>query len=41
MIWEAWFAVAVVLILLTGLARNWAAPDLLVLGSLVLILVVG
>ena len=39
--WEAWFAVSVVVLLLVALARNWGSPDLLVVGCLVLILVVG
>ena len=41
MLWEAWFTVGVVFLLILGLARNWAPPDLLALGSLTLIIVVG
>lgn len=39
--WEAWFTVGVVCLLIVGLARNWAPPDLLALGSLTLLIVVG
>lgn len=39
--WEAWFTVGVVCLLVTGLARNWGPPDLLALGSLTLLIVVG
>lgn len=41
MVWEAWFTLAVVVLLLTGLARNWGPPDLIVVGCLALLLVVG
>jgi di/tricarboxylate transporter len=41
MLWEAWFTVGVVFLLIIGLARNWAPPDLLALGSLTLVIVVG
>jgi di/tricarboxylate transporter len=39
--WEAWFTVGVVCLLIVGLARNWGPPDLLTLGSLTLLIVVG
>ncbi|NQV27617.1 MAG: SLC13 family permease [Rhodopirellula sp.] len=39
--WEAWFTVGVVLLLIAGLARNWAPPDLLALGSLTGLILVG
>lgn len=39
--WEAWFTVGVVLLLIVGLARSWGPPDLLALGSLTLLIVVG
>ncbi|MFT5325166.1 MAG: di/tricarboxylate transporter [Planctomycetaceae bacterium] len=39
--WEAWFTVGVVFLLIVGLARNWGPPDLLALGSLTLLIVVG
>ena len=39
--WEAWFTVGVVCLLVTGLVRNWGPPDLLALGSLTLLIVVG
>ncbi len=41
MIWEAWFILAVVALLLTALTRNWGPPDLLVLGSLAIVVLVG
>lgn len=39
--WEAWFTVGVVFLLIVGLARSWGPPDLLALGSLTLLIVVG
>lgn len=39
--WEAWFTVGVVCLLVVGLARSWGPPDLLALGSLTLLIVVG
>ncbi len=39
--WEAWFTFAVVAVIVAGLARNWAAPDALLLGGLTALVVVG
>lgn len=39
--WEAWFTVGVVCLMIVGLARSWGPPDLLALGSLTLLIVVG
>ncbi len=39
--WEAWFTTGVVVLLIIGLARSWAAPDLLLMGSLGVLLGVG
>lgn len=39
--WEAWFTVSVICVMIAGLARNWGPPDLLTLGSLTLLIVVG
>ena len=39
--WEAWFTVGVVCLLITGLARSFGPPDLLALGGLTLVIVVG
>jgi di/tricarboxylate transporter len=39
--WEAWFTVGVVCLLIIGLARNFGPPDLLALGGLTLLIVVG
>lgn len=39
--WEAWFTVGVVCLLIVSLARNWGPPDLLALGCLTLLIVVG
>ncbi len=39
--WEAWFTVGVVCLLIIGLARNFGPPDLLALGALTLLIVVG
>ncbi|MDA0282675.1 MAG: SLC13 family permease [Planctomycetota bacterium] len=39
--WEAWFTVGVVSLLIMGLARNWGPPDLLALGTLTVLIVVG
>ncbi len=39
--WEAWAAVAAVVVLLVGLARNWAPPDLLVLCVLACLVLAG
>ena len=39
--WEACFAVAVVCVLIVGLARNWAPSDLLVLAALTVMVLVG
>lgn len=39
--WEAWFTVGLVCLLIIGLARNWGPPDLLALGCLTLLIVVG
>jgi len=39
--WEAWFTIGAVCVLIIGLARNWGPPDLLTLGALALLVVVG
>lgn len=39
--WEAWFTLGVVGVLVVALARNWAGPDLVLLGGLTVLLVVG
>jgi len=39
--WEAWFTISIVVLLIIGLARSWAAPDLLVVGSLSVLMLVG
>lgn len=39
--WEAWLTISIVVLLIIGLARNWAAPDLLVVGSLSVLMLVG
>ncbi len=36
--WEAWYTVLLLGLLVLGLARNWAVPDVLVLGTLALIM---
>ena len=39
-LWELWFALAVVIAMVYGLARNWAA-DMITTGCLTLILLAG
>lgn len=39
--WEAWLTVGIVALLIVGLARNWGPADLLALGSLTLLVVIG
>jgi di/tricarboxylate transporter len=39
--WEAWLTVSIVALLITGMARNWGPPDLLALGCLTLLIVIG
>ncbi len=39
--WEAWFTISIVVLLIVGLARSWAAPDLLLLGGLTVLMVAG
>ncbi|HPM82700.1 MAG TPA: SLC13 family permease [Candidatus Anammoximicrobium sp.] len=41
MAWEAWVTIAVVAVFIVGLARNWAAPDLLSMSCLTLLIAVG
>ncbi len=41
MAWEAWVTIAVVTLFIVGLARNWAAPDLLSMSCLTLLIGVG
>jgi len=41
MTWEAWVTLGVIAFLVAGLARNWAAPDLLLLGGLTILMAVG
>ncbi|HSE83657.1 MAG TPA: SLC13 family permease [Thermodesulfobacteriota bacterium] len=40
MAWEAWYTVVVVILLIVGLARSWAAPDILCVGALTALMVV-
>ena len=37
MIWEGWLTVSIVALLLTGLARNFGPPDMLVFECLQLV----
>lgn len=39
--WEAWLTLAVIGVLMVGLARNWAGPDLLVMAALTFLVLVG
>ena len=39
--WEAWFTIAVVVVLVVGLARDWASPDLLLLTGLIVLMATG
>ncbi len=39
--WEAWLTLAVILVMVATLARDAARPDLVLLGSLGLLLVTG
>lgn len=39
--WEAWFTVGVIIALLVALVRDVARPDMLMLGSVGLLLVTG
>ena len=41
MVWEAWFTIGMVILLILGLARSWAAPDLMCVGTLTALMVVG
>ncbi|QDV59487.1 SLC13 family permease [Rosistilla oblonga] len=41
MVWESWFTIAIVCVLLYALARRWASTDLLVLASLAALVTVG
>ncbi len=41
MIWEGWVTIAVVVLFIVGLARSWAAPDLLSLACLAALVTVG
>lgn len=37
--WEAWYTLAIVVVMIVGLARNWAPTDLLMLGCLTLLVI--
>jgi di/tricarboxylate transporter len=39
--WEAWVTIGVVILLMAGLVRNWAQPDLLAVGCLTLLVAIG
>ena len=39
--WDAWFTIGVIVVLLVGLVRDVARPDVLMLGSVGLLLIVG
>jgi len=41
MAWEAWVTLAVVGVIIVGLARNWGGPDLLLLGGLTILMTIG
>ena len=41
MAWEAWTTLAAVVLLVVGLVRRWAGPDLLLLGGLAILMAVG
>ncbi len=41
MIWEGWVTIAVVVLFIVGLARGWAAPDLLSLACLAVLVTIG
>jgi di/tricarboxylate transporter len=41
MVWEGWVTIVVVALFIVGLARNWAAPDVLSIACLVLLVAVG
>jgi di/tricarboxylate transporter len=41
MAWEAWLTVGVVVFVLVALARNWAQPDIVMTGSLTILMVAG
>ncbi len=41
MAWEAWLTLAVVALAMTGLARNWGSADLLMIGALAIVVLVG
>lgn len=39
--WEGWVTIAVVIVFIVGLARNWTAPDVLSLACLSLLVAIG
>jgi di/tricarboxylate transporter len=39
--WEAWLTIGVIVLILIALARNWAGPDIILLGGLTLLLTAG
>ena len=39
--WEAWATIAVVVLMAIALARNWAAPDVILMGALVLLMTIA
>lgn len=41
MTWEAWYTIGVVVLVLIALARNWAGPDIILLGGLTLLISAG
>ena len=41
MTWEAWYTIGVVVLVLIALARNWAGPDIILLGGLTLLMSAG
>ena len=41
MIWEGWVTIAVVILFIIGLARNWGPPDLVSIACLALLVTIG
>jgi di/tricarboxylate transporter len=39
--WEAWFTIGLIAMLIVSLAKNWGPPDMLALGCVTLLIVVG
>lgn len=41
MTWEAWVTILVIVLMILALARNWAGPDVIVLGALALLMTIA